>query len=104
MATGLATGKRTMEEKKLMTAPDRADLGMVAESVRQPDAPDLDRLLYATFPPGLKAALRTAAARHGWDRATWRSQTQLIHDALRSGRQTAEALATAYHLPPETAP
>ena len=62
--------------------------------------PTLDRLLYAAFPPGLKAALRAAAARHGWDRATWRTQTQLVHDALVSGRQTAEALALAYRNPP----
>lgn len=76
-----------------MKKTDRAYLDLVADATG--DDPIADRLLYAAFPGELKTALRAAAARHRWDRETWRRQTQLIHSALKSGACPA-ALAAAY--------
>ena len=61
-----------------------------------------DRLLYAGFPPALKVAMKSAAARYGWNREDWRLQTTLIADAIREGRASAHALAPYYYAAPET--
>nr|MDQ5908961.1 hypothetical protein [Pseudomonadota bacterium] len=41
-----------------------------------------DRLTYAAFPPGLKSAMKTAAARNGWTREDWAMQTALLQAAM----------------------
>ena len=61
-----------------------------------------DRITYAGFPDELRAALRAAARRNGWDRETWRQQTGLLHDALETAHhhpQTIARLTAAYANP-----
>jgi hypothetical protein len=62
-----------------------------------------DRITYAGFPDELRAAMRAAARRNGWDRATWRQQTGILHEALEADHrhpQTIARLAAAYANPP----
>jgi hypothetical protein len=63
-----------------------------------------DRLTYAAFPPALKAAMKTAAANYGWDRATWAMHTQMIADAMLAGRDTDEGIAGRYGAPKQHCP
>jgi hypothetical protein len=64
------------------------------------DDPSADRVLYAYFPDALKFALRTAAKRNGWDRETWRYQTNLIQEARLAGWADDDALIAGYSNPP----
>ena len=74
------------------------------ESIPEPVDPISDRLTYAAFPPALKAAMKIAATRNAWCRATWAMQTALIQDALLAGRVTEPELIAGYRLkPPEMA-
>ena len=62
-----------------------------------------DRITYAGFPDELRAAMRAAARRNAWDRATWRQQTGILHEALVAGHHhpaTVRRLAAAYANPP----
>ena len=61
---------------------------------------DSDRLTYATFPPGLKAAMKTAATRNGWTREDWAMQTALLQAAMLAGQYSHHELAAAYAAPP----
>ncbi len=60
----------------------------------------LNQCRYAAFPQELKAAMKIAADRWNWNKATWMLQTELISEALESGRYDAETLAEAYASPP----
>jgi len=62
--------------------------------------PISDRLTYAAFPSALKAAMKLAAARNGWCRATWAMQTALLQDSMQRGCYLPEELAEAYRNPP----
>jgi hypothetical protein len=61
--------------------------------------PDLARLTFAAFPPELKAAMKTAAARNQWQAEDWPRQIEMLQDAMRQGH-SADALANAYSNPP----
>lgn len=62
--------------------------------------PIADRLIYASFPQGLRTAMRTAAKRFGWTPDDWRLQTNMIQDAMVGGWYSAEEIATAYATAP----
>ena len=65
---------------------------------------DRDRITYASFPESLRTAMKIAAQRNAWCRATWAMQTALIQDALLAGRVTEPELIAGYRLkPPEMA-
>ena len=57
------------------------------------------RARFRAFPPALRAALRSAAARNGWDGPTWPMQVAMVAEALDEGRCTAGELAAAYGTP-----
>ncbi len=59
--------------------------------------PETARVAFATFHPGLKAAMKGAAIRNGWCTATWPLQVELVADALLRGNDP-EVLATAYSM------
>ena len=61
---------------------------------------DADRLTYAAFPPGLKSAMKTAAARNGWTREDWVAHTAMIQKAMLAGQYSPNELAAAYAAPP----
>lgn len=63
---------------------------------------DADRITYAAFPPGLRAAMKTAAARNGWTREDWAMQTALLQAAMLAGQYNPHELAAAYAAPPPT--
>lgn len=63
-----------------------------------------DRITYASFPAHLKAAMKIAARNYGWDRATWAMQTQMIQDAMLSGRDTDDNIAARYGAPKQPCP
>lgn len=52
-----------------------------------------DRLIYATFPRELKAAMQQAAQRNGWDRETGRYQTVRLSEALEASRHDPAVIA-----------
>lgn len=62
-----------------------------------------DRLAYATFPAPLKSAMKTAAARNGWNRESWALQTDLIHRSLLTGTTTEADIIAGYTQPGESA-
>jgi hypothetical protein len=62
--------------------------------------PIADRLIYASFPQALRAAMRTAAKRFSWTHEDWRLQTNMIQDAMLGGGYSAKAIATAYATAP----
>ncbi len=55
------------------------------------------RMVFATFPPSLKAAMKGAAIRNAWGTETWPLQVELVADALLRSHDP-EVLATAYSL------
>lgn len=55
------------------------------------------RLMFATFPTALKAAMKGAAIRNAWRADTWPLQVGLVSDALLRGNDP-EVLATAYSM------
>ena len=55
------------------------------------------RLMFATFQPGLKAAMKGAAIRNGWCAETWPLQVELVADALLRGIDP-EVLAVTYSM------
>ena len=61
---------------------------------------DDDRLTYAAFPPGLRAAMKTAATRNAWTREDWALQTALLQAAMLAGQYSHHELSAAYAAPP----
>ncbi|MBK8184872.1 MAG: hypothetical protein IPK63_19100 [Candidatus Competibacteraceae bacterium] len=59
--------------------------------------PESARMVFATFPPSLKAAMKGAAIRNAWCADTWTLQVGLVSDALLRG-EDPEALADAYSI------
>lgn len=77
----------------LTTEPKKRNGGILTKN-------DLDRRRYATFPPAIKTAMKTAADHWLWGPDTWRLQTALIGDALDTGADP-ERLAAAYAEKPQ---
>lgn len=79
-------------------------LDKIRARTHAPVDPAAVRLIYATFPPGLKAAMKLAATRNGWDRETWALQTDLIQTSLLAGSTSETAIIAGYTQPPREAP
>jgi len=62
--------------------------------------PSADRLIYATFPPSLREAMKVAAQRFEWTREDWQMQTTMIQKAMIDGWYTADKIAAAYATAP----
>ena len=77
-----------------------ASLDKIRARTVTPVDPSADRLTYATFPPGLKSAMKTAATRNGWTREDWAMQTALLQAAMLAGQYSHHELAAAYAAPP----
>lgn len=61
--------------------------------------PHAAREVFAAWNPGLKAALKGAAIRNGWQAEDWPYQIALCVDALIEGRATEADLIADYQLP-----
>lgn len=77
-----------------------ASLDKIRARTVTPVDPSADRLTYATFPPGLKSAMKLAATRNGWTREDWAMQTALLQAAMLAGQYSHHELAAAYAAPP----
>lgn len=54
------------------------------------------REIFAAWNPELKAALKAAAIRNGWQAEDWPLQIALCAEAMMDGRATEEELITLY--------
>jgi len=57
------------------------------------------REIFSTWKPDLKAALKGAAIRNGWQAEDWPYQIALCVEALIEGRATEADLIAEYQLP-----
>ena len=57
------------------------------------------REIFSTWSPDLKAALKAAAIRNGWQADDWPYQIALCAEALIEGRATEADLIDIYQLP-----
>lgn len=61
--------------------------------------PHAAREIFSTWNPDLKAALKAAAIRNGWQAEDWPYQIALCAEALIEGRATEADLIADYQLP-----
>lgn len=60
--------------------------------------PHAAREIFSTWNPDLKAALKAAAIRNGWQAEDWPYQIALCVEALTEGRATEDDLIAEYQL------